>query len=85
MDKIWLENKLDLAMTAYKVVGTDCMQGFLEFIADSCTLADIQHQGTVAGLFETFSDNTMVKFFNKEVHKEILKVNKDINVNSVEY
>jgi len=41
MDKIWLENELDLAMTAYKVIGTDCMQGYLEFVADSCTLADI--------------------------------------------
>lgn len=24
MDRIWLDNKLDLAMTPYKVVGTDC-------------------------------------------------------------
>ena len=31
MDRIWLENKLDLAMTAYKVIGTDLEQGFIEF------------------------------------------------------
>jgi len=24
MDKIWLANNLDLAMTPYKVLGTDC-------------------------------------------------------------
>ena len=25
MDRIWLDNDLDLAMTPYKVMGTDCM------------------------------------------------------------
>jgi phosphatidylinositol kinase/protein kinase (PI-3 family) len=41
MDRIWLENKMDLAMTAYKVIGTDLEQGFLEFNANCVTLADI--------------------------------------------
>lgn len=32
MDKIWLEHNLDLNMTPYKVIGTHCMQGYLEFV-----------------------------------------------------
>lgn len=41
MDRIWLDNDLDLAMTPYKVMGTDCMQGYLEFNLNSVTLAYI--------------------------------------------
>lgn len=41
MDRIWLENQLDLAMTPYKVIGTDLEQGFLEFNHNCKTLADI--------------------------------------------
>ena len=41
MDKIWLANDLDLSMTPYKVVGTDCEQGYLEFVANCKTLAYI--------------------------------------------
>jgi phosphatidylinositol kinase/protein kinase (PI-3 family) len=44
MDKIWLANNLDLAMTPYKVLGTDCEQGYLEFVANSTTLAAIQYK-----------------------------------------
>ena len=32
MDKIWLEHNLDLQMSPYKVVGTHCEQGYLEFV-----------------------------------------------------
>ena len=39
MDRIWLDNELDLAMTPYKVTGTDCEQGFVEFNENSATLA----------------------------------------------
>ena len=39
MDKIWLRNNLDLKMTAYRVIGTDCMQGYLEFNENCETLA----------------------------------------------
>ena len=41
MDRIWLDHDLDLAMTPYKVVPTDCMQGYLEFNLNTVTLADI--------------------------------------------
>jgi len=39
MDRIWLDNKLDLNMTPYKVLGTDCEQGFVEFVGNTKTLA----------------------------------------------
>ena len=43
-DKIWLREKLDLKMTPYKVIGTDCMQGYLEFVDDCETLAKMQYE-----------------------------------------
>ena len=56
MDKIWLENNLDLAMTPYKVLGTDCEQGFVEFVGNTMTLADMQWKD---GLMNTFDDDTV--------------------------
>lgn len=41
MDRIWLANDLDLKMTPYKTIGTDCEQGYLEFVGDCATLAEI--------------------------------------------
>jgi phosphatidylinositol-4,5-bisphosphate 3-kinase len=64
MDRIWLDNKLDLAMTPYKVVGTDCEQGFVEFVGDTATLAAMQYDG---GLFETFADDTVENYMLKKV------------------
>mmetsp|Transcript_31213 Transcript_31213/g.47795 ORF Transcript_31213/g.47795 Transcript_31213/m.47795 type:complete len:151 (-) Transcript_31213:901-1353(-) len=64
MDKIWLAHNLDLKMTPYKVIGTDCMQGFLEFVQDCNTLAEMQYNGkrllskTKEGnIFNTFHDD----------------------------
>ena len=59
MDKIWLANNLDLAMTPYKVLGTDCEQGYLEFVANCRTLAMIQYDRSV---FHTFSDDSIELF-----------------------
>ena len=68
MDKIWLENNLDLAMTPYKVLGTNCEQGFVEFVGNTVTLAKMQY---IDGLMRTFSDDTVYEFFLKETKKEI--------------
>ena len=70
MDKMWLANNLDLAMTPYKVLGTDCEQGYLEFVQNSDTLAAIQYKETV---FNTFSNSTVEDFmtkYMKEKHEE---------------
>lgn len=66
MDRIWLDNDLDLAMTPYKVVPTDCMQGYLEFNLNSVTLADIQHKDKQS-LLHTFSDTSVHDFFVDKV------------------
>lgn len=66
MDRIWLDNDLDLAMTPYKVLLTDCMQGYLEFNLNSVTLADIQHDDKKS-LMHTFSDTSVHDFFVKEI------------------
>ena len=69
MDRIWLDNNLDLAMTPYKVLLTDCMQGYLEFNLNSVTLADIQHNKT--SVMHTFSDTSVHDFFVKTTIKEL--------------
>jgi phosphatidylinositol-4,5-bisphosphate 3-kinase len=59
MDKIWLREKLDLKMTPYKVIGTDCMQGYLEFVDDCETLAKMQYENPEDGtksIWETYND-----------------------------
>lgn len=43
IDKIWLRNNLDLKMTPYKCLGTDCMQGYIEFNKNCETLAKMQY------------------------------------------
>jgi len=68
MDRIWLENQLDLAMTAYKVLGTDLEQGFLEFNANCVTLADIQ---VIGGRMNTFSETTIDYFFRESISKDL--------------
>lgn len=59
MDKIWLREKLDLKMTPYKVIGTDCMQGYLEFVDDCETLATMQFENPIDGtktMWDTYND-----------------------------
>ena len=62
MDRIWLDNHLDLAMTPYKVLPTNCMQGYLEFNLNAVTLADIQHKDKQS-LLHTFTDSSVYDFF----------------------
>lgn len=42
MDSLWLENGLDLKMRPYSVVPTGDMQGAIEVVTNSMTVADIQ-------------------------------------------
>lgn len=76
MDKIWLSYDLDLKMTPYKAIGTDCMQGYLEFIEDNVTLAGMQHKGSIplitnkANVFNTFSRGTITKYMEEATRKE---------------
>ena len=71
MDRIWLDNDLDLAMTPYKVLATDCEQGFMEFNANAATLAEIQYEHR---LINTFRDDTIMNWFKKHINNDIDKI-----------
>ena len=64
MDKIWLDKELDLRMHPYKVMGTGCEQGFLEFVQNSETIANIQHE---KGVLNTFADSTLYSFIEEKL------------------
>ena len=74
MDRIWLDNDLDLAMTPYKVLGTDCEQGFLEFNNNAATLAEIQYG---KGLLYTFDEKTVMNWFRDKIKSQMKKENLD--------
>lgn len=80
MDKIWLDNNMDLKLTPYRIMGTNCMQGFLEFNQNSVTLAYMQYQGNLkyfcdprkpTNIFNTFDNNCVERFMRKECEKRI--------------
>ena len=80
MDKIWLAHNLDLKMTPYKVIGTDCMQGFLEFVQNCNTLAEMQYRGKrlfskkkEGNIFNTFKDDQIMKFMRMKTKDRFLK------------
>lgn len=68
IDEIWRENNLDLCLRPYNVIGTGFEQGFLEFVSDSVTIADIQHS---KGIFNTFSENSIKNFMVKNFKSKL--------------
>lgn len=79
MDKMWLDHNLDLKMTPYKVIGTHCMQGYLEFIPNSVTLAYMQYQGSLkfvsdkCNIFNTFKNDMVMKFMVNKTKERMEK------------
>ncbi|CAI2363182.1 unnamed protein product [Moneuplotes crassus] len=69
IDEIWKENGLDLCLAPYQVIGTGFEQGFLEFVGDSVTIAEIQYKKSI---WNTFSENS-IKNFLVQNFKERLK------------
>ena len=53
-------------MLPYKVIGTGCEQGYLEFVGNSTTLAYIQYYKSI---WNTFADDTIDKFMSEEIEK----------------
>ena len=88
MDKIWLAHNLDLKMTPYKVIGTHCMQGFLEYVPKSKTLAAMQYEGKIrfitdkGNVFNTFSNDSISRFMYSESRNRIKKKMEKENENS---
>ena len=76
IDEIWKENGLDLCLAPYQVIGTGFEQGFLEFVGDSITIAEIQYKKK--SVFNTFSDksikNYMINNFKEKFWKQPGKV-----------
>ena len=62
-------------MTPYKVIGTHCMQGYLEFVPDCMTLAQMQYAGKIkfltdkANVFNTFSNDSISRTMYEVVGK----------------
>jgi phosphatidylinositol-4,5-bisphosphate 3-kinase catalytic subunit alpha/beta/delta len=70
LDQMWLQDGLDLKMTPYNVVGTHCMQGYIEFNKGVKNLADLQR--TDDKLMNTFNDTVVMDHFRKEATKQEL-------------
>lgn len=64
MDKLWLDNGLDLRMKPYKVVSTMDMVGMIEIVTNSETIERIQikYGGKYVG---AFSSNTILSYIKK--------------------
>ena len=88
MDKIWLRNNLDLKMTPYKCLGTDCMQGYIEFNKNCETLAKMQYaypdKIKKPRLLDTYKDNKIeiwMEYRAKQRIEEQLKKEKITEAN----
>ena len=68
-------------MTAYKVIGTDLEQGYLEFNTNCVTLADIQ---VIGSRFNCFSEKTIDYFFRESIKKDLRTEFPDIDQKSLE-
>jgi phosphatidylinositol kinase/protein kinase (PI-3 family) len=70
MDKLWLENDLDLEMLTYNVMETGFKVGYIEFVDESVVFSEIHKMngGIVKGplneksLFNYFRDNLVSHF-----------------------
>ena len=67
MDKIWLQNKLDLKMNPYDCVSTGDGLGMIEAVKNSVTTAYIQqvHGGKIAGAFLKAPIDNFLREFNR--------------------
>ena len=59
MDKLWLDNNLDLKLITYKVCPTEINAGYIECV-DAKELSQIQNQGGVGGALDR---DSIIKYF----------------------
>ena len=77
MDKIWLNNGLDLRMKPYKVLATLDNIGMIEVVRDSETTANIQK--TFGGVLGALKNSTISKFLSKHNGGDEEKLNAAID------
>ena len=68
MDKLWLDNSLDLRMKPYKVVSTRDQVGMIEIVLKSVTTEHIQNR--YGGAWGALSKSCILKYleeFNKNL------------------
>uniref|UniRef100_A0A8C3SJ80 Phosphatidylinositol-4-phosphate 3-kinase catalytic subunit type 2 gamma n=2 Tax=Chelydra serpentina TaxID=8475 RepID=A0A8C3SJ80_CHESE len=61
MDRIWLQEGLDMQMTIYKCLSTGKGQGLVQMVSDATTLAKIHRE---SGLIGPLKENTIKKWFS---------------------
>uniref|UniRef100_A0A8C5MHB4 Phosphatidylinositol-4-phosphate 3-kinase n=1 Tax=Leptobrachium leishanense TaxID=445787 RepID=A0A8C5MHB4_9ANUR len=72
MDRIWLKEGLDLHMTKYTCLSTGKMQGLVQMVPDSTTLAAIHEK---FGLLSPFKAGTIQKWFRSSCTPEKVSEN----------
>lgn len=56
MDKLWLQNNLDLEMLAYNVMETGYKVGYIEFVDNSVVVSELhKRKGYIKGPFDKHS------------------------------
>jgi len=65
MDKIWLDNGLDLRMKPYRVQSTADQVGVIELVPDSENTSDIHQKYGLGGAIGALSKNTILNFIEK--------------------
>jgi len=71
MDKLWLEDDLDLAMTPYKVIGTGDQVGYVEFVSSSKTLGDIQQAKGIGAFSDKCIEEFMLNYYKEKYPEEV--------------
>jgi hypothetical protein len=69
MDKYWMQNDLDMDMLAYNAMETGYKIGYIEFVGDSKTIAEIQKEGKnlMKALVEPFSKKSIYNWFERNI------------------
>lgn len=69
MDKLWLDNNLDLQMVAYNIMETGYKVGYIEFVGDSIEMSSIHQR---IGMFKgPFDEKSLYNYFKDEVIAKI--------------
>ncbi|CAL8094697.1 unnamed protein product [Calicophoron daubneyi] len=69
MDRIWLDNGMDLRMINFRIVPTGDHKGLVELVSECCTLRQIQQQG--GGLTGPFKESVITTWLQSQNTTEL--------------